>query len=64
VILLQLRTVAKLDFYGSRCAQMDPVFGQVVVDRRQLVEVAGDLGDRLGELRAVVGLERLDRPFA
>jgi len=38
-----------------------PVLGGVVVERQQHVYVLGDLGDRLGPLGAVVGLERLDR---
>jgi hypothetical protein len=36
------------------------VLGRVVVEREQLVEVAGDLRDCLGELRSVGGLERGD----
>jgi hypothetical protein len=36
---------------------MDPVLGRVVVKRQQLVEVIGDLGGGLGELRSVGGLE-------
>jgi hypothetical protein len=38
---------------------MDPVLGGEVVERQEHVEVVGDLGDRLGPLGAVVGLERL-----
>jgi hypothetical protein len=37
---------------------VDPVFGGVVVEREQLVEVVGELGCGLGELRPVGGLER------
>src|SRR5206468_11747993 len=40
-------------------AQMDPVLGRVVVERQQLLQVVGDLGDRRGELRAVGGGEGL-----
>ena len=35
------------------------MLGRVVVEREQLVDVVGDLGDRLGELRAVGRLELL-----
>jgi hypothetical protein len=35
------------------------MLGWVVVERQQLVEVIGDLGDRLGPLGAVVGGERV-----
>jgi len=37
------------------------VFGGVVVEGEEHVEVAGDLGDCLGPLGAVVSLESLDR---
>jgi len=40
---------------------MDPVLGRVVVEREELVEVVGDLGDGLGELCAVGEFERGDR---
>jgi hypothetical protein len=40
---------------------MDPVLGGVVVERQELVEVVGDLGDGLGELRSVGQFERGDR---
>jgi putative transposase len=41
------------------------VLGGVVVELQEHVEVAGDLGDRLGPLRAEVSLEcvRVDSPF-
>jgi hypothetical protein len=39
---------------------MHPVFGGVVVEREQLVEVVGDLRDGFGELGAVGELERGD----
>jgi len=39
---------------------VDPAFGRVVVERQQLVQVVGDLGDGLAELGAVGGLELLD----
>ena len=42
-------------------SQVDPVFGRVIVERQQHVDVLGDLRDRLGPLGAVVGLERFDR---
>jgi hypothetical protein len=38
---------------------MHPVLGGVVVERQQLVEVVGELRDRLGKLRPVGGIERL-----
>jgi len=38
---------------------VDPVLGREVVDRQQLLDVVGDLRDRLRELRPVGGLERL-----
>jgi len=38
---------------------MHPVLGGVVVEREQLVQVVGDLGDGLGPFGAVVGFERL-----
>ena len=38
---------------------MDPVLGWVVVERKQLVEIVGDLRDRLRELRPVASLEGL-----
>ena len=41
--------------------QMHPVLGGVVVEREQLVKVAGDLRDGLGELRPVSSLERPGR---
>ena len=47
----------RLDRVGG--AQVDPVLGRVVVERQEHVEVVGDLRDRLGPLRAVVGGERL-----
>ena len=37
------------------------MFGGVIVEREQLVEIIGEFGDGLGELRAVGGLEGLDR---
>jgi hypothetical protein len=40
---------------------MDPVLGGEVVERQQLVDLAGDLLDGLGELRPVRLLERGDR---
>jgi hypothetical protein len=40
---------------------VDPVLGGEVVEGQQHVEVLADLGDRLGPLGAVVGLERLRR---
>jgi hypothetical protein len=36
---------------------MLPVLGRVVVERQQLLDILGDLRDRLGELRPVGGLE-------
>jgi hypothetical protein len=44
---------------GVRGAQVDPVLGGEVVDREQLLDVIGDLGDGLGELGPVGGLEGL-----
>ena len=35
-------------------------FGRKVVERQQLLDVAGDLGDRLRELRTIGRLELLD----
>jgi hypothetical protein len=35
------------------------MFGREVVEGEQLIDVAGDLGDRLGKLRAVGCLEGL-----
>jgi hypothetical protein len=35
-------------FDRVRGARVDPVFGWVVVEREQLVEIIGDLGDRFG----------------
>src|SRR6266536_3405072 len=46
----------RLDRVGG--AQMDPVLGGEVVEREQLVEIVGDLGDGLAELVAVGQLER------
>ena len=40
---------------------MDPMFGGVLVELQEDVRVVDDLGDRLGVLRPVVDLERLDR---
>jgi len=40
---------------------VDPVLGGVVIERQEHVEVVGDLRDRLGPLRGVVGLERRGR---
>jgi hypothetical protein len=40
---------------------MDPVLGRKVVERQQLLDVVGDLGDRLRKLRTIGRLERLDR---
>src|SRR3954452_14943138 len=37
---------------------MHPMLGWVVVEREQLLDVVGDLGDRLGKLGPVRGLER------
>jgi hypothetical protein len=37
------------------------MLGRILVELQQHVGVAGDLRDRLGVLRAVVELERLDR---
>src|SRR5215207_9914038 len=42
---------------------MDPVLGRIVEEAQQPLGLAGDLGDRLGPLDAVVGHERLDRPL-
>ena len=48
-------------FDRVRRAQVDPVFGRVVVEPEQLLEIIGDLGDRPGKRRTVARLERLDR---
>ena len=40
---------------------MHPMFSRKVVEREQLLDVVGDLGDRLGKLRAIGRLERLHR---
>jgi hypothetical protein len=40
---------------------MDPVLGRKVVERQQLLDVVGDLGDRLRKLRTIGRLELLDR---
>jgi hypothetical protein len=40
---------------------MHPVLGGKVVERERLVNVVGDLGHRLRELRTVGRLEGLDR---
>ncbi len=53
------RTVAKGRFDRVGGAQVDPVFGRVVVEREQDVEVVGDLRGGLGPLRCVEVLERL-----
>lgn len=45
------------DNNGVGRAQVDPVFGGVVVEGEQLVEIIDELRDGLGELRAVGGLE-------
>ena len=50
-------TVAKVDSLGVSSSEVDPVLGRVVVERQQHVDVLGDLGDRLGPLGAIVGLE-------
>jgi hypothetical protein len=60
VTLVRSRTVAKVDSIGL-VAQVDPVLGGEVVQREEHVEVVGDLGHRLGPLRSVEVLERLDR---
>jgi hypothetical protein len=39
---------------------VNPVLSGVVVEREHLVEIIGDLGDGLGELRPVGGLEPSD----
>jgi hypothetical protein len=39
---------------------MDPVLGGIVEERQEDFGVIDDLGDGLGPLRRVVGLERLD----
>jgi hypothetical protein len=66
VTLVLSRTVAKVDSKLScqaavrariRRAQMDPVLGEKIVERQQLVDVIGDLPGRLGPLRAVGLLE-------
>ena len=49
----------RLDRVGR--AQVNPVLGRELVERQELLDVVGDLRDRLGELRAVGGGERLDR---
>jgi hypothetical protein len=38
-------------FDGIRGAQVNPVGSWVVVEREQLVDIVGDLRDRLGKLR-------------
>ena len=60
VIFVRCRTVAKVDPMG-RGPQMHPVLGRVVVEGEQLPGVVGELGDRLGELRAVRVAESADR---
>src|SRR6516162_2379620 len=45
-----------------RRSEVNPVLGREVIQRRQMLDVVGDLGDRLRKLRAVSSrLERLDR---
>src|SRR6266508_3526166 len=53
-------TVAKV-VYRVGGAQMDPVPGEVVAEGQQHVEVAGDLGGRLGPLGAVAGGDHAGR---
>ena len=60
VIRCRSLTVAKVDSIVSG-AQVDPVLRGVVVERQQHVDELGDLGDCLGPLGAVVGLEGFDR---
>src|SRR4029453_19216670 len=43
--------------------QVDPVLGRIVEEAQQPLSLAGDLGDGLGPLDAVVGCERLDPPL-
>jgi len=57
VTLVRSRTVANVDPDRVGRASLDPVLGGVVVEREQDVVVLGDLGDRLGPLRAVEVLE-------
>ncbi len=40
---------------------MNPVLGRKVVERQQLLDVVGDLGDRLRKLRTIGRLELFDR---
>jgi hypothetical protein len=54
------RTVAKVVFDWVGRPEVGPVLGGVVVERQQLVQVVGDLGDGLAELGSVGGLELLD----
>jgi hypothetical protein len=61
VILLRFRTVAKVDNDRICSSQMDPVLGRKVVERQQLLDVVGDLGDRLRKLHTIGRLELLDR---
>jgi hypothetical protein len=42
---------------GVGGAQVDPVLGREVVEGEQLLDIIGDLGDRLAELGLVGGLE-------
>jgi hypothetical protein len=68
VTFVRCRTVAKVDSIGlivcrwtrtmSRpgtwCGSGDPVLGRIVVGRDQLLDIVGDLRDRLEERRVVV----------
>ena len=51
------RTVAKVLSIGFVVLQMDPVFGGMVVELQQDIEVVDDLGDHFRVLRAEGNLE-------
>ena len=64
VTLVRNRTVANVDNYRVRRAQMHPVLGRVAVELQEHIGVVDDLGDRFGVLGAIVDLEGLDRDLS
>jgi hypothetical protein len=62
VIFVRCRTVENVDSMGFVVHRwIHPVWGGIVVEREQYLDIPGDLGDGLWEFRAIGGIEGLHR---
>lgn len=60
VIFVLCLTVAKVDPYGIRRAQVNPVRSRKIIKCQQPIDITGDLRNRLGELGPIAGPSEAD----